>query len=68
MSLPVNGVHGCCVVKESDKRQKESPPVETRGSEQTLLHSKLAEKSLGAAGSTPSPRLDQQLMSKGLSV
>ena len=56
-------------VRGSDKRQKESPPVESRGSEQTPLHSKLvSERSLGAAGSTPSPRLGQQFMSKGLSV
>jgi len=29
-------------VRESDKRRKESPPIESRGSEQTLLFSKLS--------------------------
>jgi len=57
-------------VKEPDKRQKESPPTKSRGSEQTTLLSEflLRERSLGMAGSTPSPRLGQRFMSKGLSV
>jgi len=55
-------------VRESDKQQKESPPVESQGSEQIPLCSKLSEKSLGMAGSTPSARLGQWFMSKGLSM
>jgi len=49
-------------VRESHKRQKESPSVGLRGSERTpyILNS-FSEKSLGVAGSTPSPRLGQQL-------
>jgi len=41
-------------IKESDKQQKESPPVESRGSEWTscFLNS-LSERSLGVAGSSP---------------
>jgi len=47
-------------------RQKESPPIESRGSEKTPLCSKLSLR--GDLRSGPSPRLGQKFMSKGLSV
>jgi len=53
-------------VKESEKWKKESPLVESQDSEQTHPLGILSERSLSAAGSTPSPRLGQRFMSKRL--
>ena len=56
-------------VRESDKRQRSTLPLshDVQSRPSCVLNS-VSEESLGAAGSTPSPRLGQRFMSKGLSV